>query len=82
MKSTRNYVRRPIPRTLRAQLENTAREAHRIANTYTGRRVSVAIHAQNEHNPNGVAAYVDEHGAVRVERWINLAWAKQNGYRS
>lgn len=81
MKSIRRYVKRPIPQVLREQLINTALVAHRYANTYEGARVEVEITLRNGRNPNGLTARANEDGAVTVERFINLGWAKRNGYK-
>jgi hypothetical protein len=34
----------------------------------------------NRHNPNGFIIRLDAHGKPKVERFINMGWARQHGY--
>jgi hypothetical protein len=83
-KLTRNYVRQSIRPEERDRVDDAIRvfeQAVRNLRFHPDNWLSdVEFTLKNTLNPNGIVIRLDARGKPKVERFINLAWARRHGY--
>lgn len=83
-KTTSAYVRRRPRADEKPRIDDAIRVfEHALKNLrFYGENANsdVEITLRNKLNPNGFVISVDARGKPKVERFINLGWARKNGY--